>query len=107
MGASLALPLTLLVIPGVALLIASRLLFGRAPEARTSSGRLSMSLGGWIMIWIAPIGALLSLCGLTVQAIVVVFMLVMIVSMVWIRHRCSEHRSIVGVVAAGIQRGIS
>jgi hypothetical protein len=58
-----AFALVLLMIPGVALLIATRLLFGR--QAKSSSGLMpfQLSMLAWLMIWLSIIGALSACSG--------------------------------------------
>ncbi|HZL88035.1 MAG TPA: type II secretion system F family protein [Pirellulaceae bacterium] len=106
MGFNIALPLVLLAIPGTAILVAARLLFGTTLESRSSPARLSVSLAGWILIWFAIIGGILAVCGPTPVALVVTFMLILVVLMVWVRHKRNEHRALIGVIAAGMKRGI-
>jgi hypothetical protein len=55
-------------------------------------------------LWIALIGGILALCGHSVS-VVVVFMLVLVVLMVWVRHRRNEHRAR-WRITAGMKRGI-
>jgi len=105
-GFNIALPLVLLAIPGTAILVAARLLFGTTLESRSSPARLSVSLAGWILIWFAIIGGILAVCGPTPVALVVTFMLILVVLMVWVRHKRNEHRALIGVIAAGMKRGI-
>jgi type II secretory pathway component PulF len=107
MGFNVALPLVLLAIPGAALLVAARLLFGTSIETRNSPARLTVSLAGWIQLWFALIGGILAVCGPTPVALVVVFIIIVVVLMILVRHRRNEHRALIGVIAAGMQRGIS
>ena len=106
MGLGVALPLMLLAIPGTALVVSAKLLFGGSIEARTSVSRLVMSLAGWILIWMAITGAILALLGPSPMAAAVMFMLGVVDLMVWVRIRTSEHRALMATVAAGMQRGI-
>lgn len=97
----------LLAIPGIALLIVMRLIFGSRPGSRTGSMRLQFSLLGWISIWLAVIGAVVGICGLTPTLLLLLMGGAVVGLMVWINVQRAEHRALVGAVAAGIERGVA
>jgi type II secretory pathway component PulF len=110
MGSGSALPLILLAVPGLALLVSARFLFGEAPESRTSPARLAISISGWLMVWTGIVGGLLAICGLTIAGVLLAailsVVLCLVVAMGWVRLRRSEHRALLGALAAGMERGI-
>lgn len=102
-----AFALVLLAIPGSALLVACRLLFGRKATTNTASMRLQLSLLGWLMIWLAAMGAMIGICGPTPLLLVLLLGLLVVSLMVWFRVRRAEHRALVGALAAGIERNVA
>ncbi|HUE73289.1 MAG TPA: type II secretion system F family protein [Pirellulaceae bacterium] len=103
---SSALLLTLLAIPGVALLAAVRLLFGGQRDASRGSMRIQLSLLGWLCIWLAIIGAVVGVCGATPIVFLLLGGVLVVGLMVWIRLRRAEHRALVGAIAVAAQRGV-
>jgi type II secretory pathway component PulF len=101
-----ALLLTLLAIPGLALLVAVRLLFGGRSDARRGSMRMQLSLLGWLCIWLAIIGAVVGVCGATPIVFLLLGSVLVVGLMVWIRLRRAEHRALVGAIAVAAQRGV-
>ena len=100
-----ALLLTLLAIPGVALLVAVRLLFGEQWDAKGTM-RMQLSLLGWLNVWLAAVGIVLGTSGSTPLVVVLLLTAAVVALMVWIRLRRAEHRALVGAIASGVPRGV-
>jgi type IV pilus assembly protein PilC len=102
--AAFGLGLTPLVIPGAALLIAIRLVYGRRPGAAPDAIHSVLTIGGWLLILLALIGATLSVMGLV--AIVIVMFAAAVVLGTLTNHLHSQRRSLLTVLALAAERGI-
>ena len=101
-----ALLLTLLAIPGLALLVAVRLLFGGKAGGSRGTMWIQLSLLGWLCVWLAVIGAIVGICGLTPIIFLLLGGVLVVGLMVWIRLRRAEHRALVGAIAMAARRGV-
>ena len=96
--------LILLAMPGVALLIAVRIMFGSKPFAVNNPSRLLLSIAGWLMILWALIGAVVVMTGYFSVGVLVLAVIVLLMAVNV--YRRGEHRSLLWSLALSAERGI-
>jgi type II secretory pathway component PulF len=95
--------LLVLVIPAIALRIAIRVLYGRRPLASTDPMHTLLTMASTMMFVLAAIGAT---AGVWILIIPLPIIVAVVVVMVVDRNRQSEHRALLGSLAAAAQHGV-
>jgi len=105
--------LVLLALPGVALKIAVRIMYGRRTFVAADPLKVLLTVSSTVLLVLAAVGALIGLAAPTASpmAFVIVWTPALIVIAVIIlmsidRHRHGEHRALVWTLAAAAQRGV-
>lgn len=97
--------LVLLAIPGLALLLCVRLLYGRKPSAVPDSALLMLSTGGRLMLLTAFCGAIFA--GLGVVAAIVLLLVGLIVLLMTLDRRMRlEHQALLASIGVAAEKGI-
>jgi len=98
--------LVLLALPGIALKIAVRIMYGRRAYAAADPLKILLSVAATLLIVLAILGAIIGLVGMWWTLIPVVIIFGVVLLMAYDRFRHGEHRALVWTLAAAAQRGV-
>jgi general secretion pathway protein F len=98
--------MVLLALPGIALKIAVRIMYGRRSYAAADPLKILLSVAGTLLIVLAILGAIIGLVGLWIMLIPVAVVFGVVLLMAYDRFRQGEHRALVWTLASAAQRGI-
>ena len=98
--------LILLALPGIALKLAVRIMYGRRAYAAADPLKILLSVAGTLMIVLAILGAIIGLVGVWWMLIPVLVVFGVVLLMAYDRFRRGEHRALVWTLAAAAQRGV-
>ncbi|WP_425614826.1 type II secretion system F family protein [Anatilimnocola sp. NA78] len=98
------LALSILLVPGVALLMALRLFYRRQMVTSSNQARLALSLAAWILIYLGIFGA--GIGSFAVLSVVYGPILIVSILMLIDRFRRSEHHALLNALAFATERGI-
>jgi type II secretory pathway component PulF len=98
--------LVLLALPGLALKLAVRIMYGSRAYAVADPLKILLSVASTVLIVLAILGATIGLVGLwwTLIPIIIIFGIALL--MAFDRHRHGEHRALVWTLASAAERGI-
>lgn len=104
--------LLLLVIPGMALLLCVRLLYGRKPSAIPDSALLFLRAAGWVMLLAAILGVLFGTLWdwnslpSWITTIGMILVIIVVVLMALDRRMRLEHQALLSAIAVAAEKGI-
>jgi type II secretory pathway component PulF len=98
--------LILLALPGIALKLAVRIMYGRRAYAAADPLKILLSVAGTLMIVLAVLGAIIGLVGVWWMLIPVLVVFGVVMLMAYDRFRRGEHRALVWTLATAAQRGV-
>ncbi len=96
----------LLALPGIALKVAVRIMYGRKAYAASDPLKMLLSVAGSLLIVLAVLGAIIGLVGMWLMIVPVTIVFGIVLLMAFDRFRQGEHRSLVWTLAVAAQRGV-
>jgi general secretion pathway protein F len=96
----------LLALPGIALKVAVRIMYGRKAYAAADPLKILLSVAGTLLIVLAILGGVIGLVGFWFMLIPVGIICGVVLLMAFDRFRHGEHRALVWTLASAAQRGV-